>query len=482
MFTKTTLLFKSQIIKRTTLNIIMIFLGLNINAQGCFLTGWKKISEGETFSVALKQDGTIWVWGQNISGILGDGSGTTTILEHPTQMGTDTDWVDIAVGRWFILAKKSNNDLYGWGDNDYGNLGNGNNTDQYTPILMESNVASFSAGYHHSMIVKTDGTMWGTGYNDWGCLGMGTSVGWYNTWQQESSLATDWAKTSAGYYNSFGIKTDGTLWSCGTNIEGQTGTGATSGESDVFVQIGTDTDWDEVSCGVYHVLGLKTTGELFGWGYSANGRLGIVNAGAQYFRTPQAIEATSSYTHIATSWDGSAIIKDDGTLYTFGVNHGGTTGTTGDTNNLAPQQVGTDSDWNNLALRVGGYHFGAVKNDSSIWSWGTDNLYQLGNGDGTPTDSNVPTQVTCEDLLGTNNFAENTNFSVYPNPTQDLLYLNLNSSQEINEVKIYSIQGALIKTVSKVKEGKAINISDLSAGIYILKVDDKSQGIKLIKK
>jgi Alpha-tubulin suppressor and related RCC1 domain-containing proteins len=242
--------------KTAMFSLFMLLFGLSVSAQ-CSTSGWKKFSQGETFSVAIKEDGTLWMWGQNINGVLGNGSGTTTLVQHPTQIGTENNWTDIAVGRWFILAKKTNNDLYGWGDNQYGNLANGNNTNQYTPIKMSENVKSFSAGYHHTMIVKTDGTMWGSGYNDWGGLGMGTSVGYYNTWQQEASLATDWEKTSAGYYNSFGIKTNGTLWSCGTNIEGQTGTGATGGESDVFVQVGTDADWKDVSCGVYHVLGLK---------------------------------------------------------------------------------------------------------------------------------------------------------------------------------------------------------------------------------
>lgn len=470
---KITLLFNRIIL------ITLLLYGFNLSAQECSLTGWEKISQGEQFSVALKQDGTLWVWGRNINGILGNGSGTTTILEHPTQVGTDSDWVDFSVGRWFILAKKNNNDLYGWGRNAYGQLATGDTAAQYSPYLMSSDVTSFSAGYHHSMIVKTDGTMWGTGYNDWGVLGVGTSVGYYTSWQQESSLATDWSKTSSGYYNSFGIKTNGTLWSCGTNYEGQTGTGATSGESDDFVQIGTDTDWDEVSCGVYHVLGLKTTGKIFGWGYSGHGRLGIVGAGAQYFRTPQPIEASSNFTHIATSWDGSAIIKDDSTLYVFGVNHGGTTGVGANTNNMAPQQLGTDTDWDNLALRVGGFHFGAIKNDTTMWSWGTDNLYQLGNGDGTTTNSSVPTQTTCDDTLSVEDNSID-QFGVYPNPSTEYVYIK--SRESIKELKIFSIQGVLVKTFLNLNDNQPINISDLSTGIYILKINDKSNAIKLIKK
>ncbi len=456
---------------------LFAFSYVTVNAQ-CSETGWKTFSQGETFSVGLKEDGTIWMWGQNINGILGNGSGTTTIVQHPTQIGTANDWDEISVGRWFVLAKKTNNDLYGWGDNAYGNLATGNLTDQYSPVKMAENVKSFSAGYHHSMIVKTDGTMWGVGYNDWGGLGMGTSVGYYTSWQQESSLATNWAKTFAGYYNSFGIKTNGTLWSCGTNVEGQTGTGATGGESDVFVQIGTDTNWDMVSCGVYHVLGRKTTGKLFGWGFSANGRLGIVGAGAQYFRTPQPIVADKEFGWIATSWDGSAITDFQGKLYVFGVNHGGTTGTGADTNNLAPQLINDTTDWIRVANRIGGFHFGALKADKSLRAWGTDNYYQLGNGDGTATNSSVPTKVTCTDGLGVNDVAKNNTVTLYPNPAKDVI--NLSSKEKISDVKIYNTAGVLIKTNVNVTDNK-VNISQLKPGVYVVKINNTNDGIKFIK-
>lgn len=468
--------------KTAVLSLIAFLFGLSVMNAQCSLTGWKKFSQGETFSVALKEDGTLWMWGQNINGILGNGSGATTIVKVPTQIGTANDWTDISVGRWFVLAKKSDNKLYGWGDNQYGNLGIGNNTAQYAPVMISENVKSFSAGYHHTMIVKTDGTMWGTGYNEWGNLGAGTTVGYYNVWKQETSLATNWDKASAGYYNSFGIKTDGTLWSAGANVQGQTGTGVTAGAAVNFAQIGTDTNWKDVSCGVYHVLGLKTTGKLFGWGSSANGRLGIAGAGSQFFYTPQAVEAASDYKQIATSWDASAIMKSDNGIYAFGVNHNGITGgTAGDTFNLAPQQVGTDTNWKTLALRVGGYHFGAVKEDTTVWAWGADNLFQLGNSDGVAADKNFPTQVSCSEFLAVNEIKTNeSKISLYPNPAKDKVFIR--HQEKLNQVKVYNTNGALVKSISDFDNGSAINISDLPAGVYLVQVNNETQSFKLIKK
>ncbi|WP_434981167.1 T9SS type A sorting domain-containing protein [Daejeonia sp. YH14] len=467
--------------KKAVFTLSLLFLSVALNAQ-CSTTGWKKFTQTEQSSIALKEDGTIWMWGANTSGIKGDGT-NGGVVEHPTQVGTASDWVDISAGRFFALALKANGDLYGWGSGDYGCLGLGNLTDQYTPVKIAENVKSFSAGFHHSMIVKTDGTMWGTGYNDWSGLGVGNSTGYHTTWQQEATHATNWAKTFAGYWNSFGIKTDGTLWSAGSDWEGQTGLGKTGAtETDTFEQIGTDTNWKEVSCSRYHVLGLKTDGKLFGWGLATGGQLGIVGAGSTEFNTPQPIEAASTYTHIATSWDASAIIKSDGTLYAFGTNHGGILGSNeANTNNLAPQQVGSDSNWKNLALRVGGFHFGAVKNDTSIWAWGTDNLYQLGNGDGVTANSSVPTQVKCEDdgTMAVHDVVKD-GVSVYPNPASDIVYVK-SAQKPVGVVRIYSADGSLVKTIKPGNDG-AVNISNLPAGVYILKTQNDAAGMKLLKK
>lgn len=117
-----------------------------VSAQ-CSTTGWKKVSQGENYSIALKEDGTIWIWGQNTYGLLGNGSAAATEIKHPTQIGTDANWTDISTGRNFALAIKGNGDLYGWGANYYGEQGLGHNTDLSAPTLIQQNVKAFSAGY-----------------------------------------------------------------------------------------------------------------------------------------------------------------------------------------------------------------------------------------------------------------------------------------------------------------------------------------------
>lgn len=459
--------------------VLLLFLQINISAQ-CSTTGWKKISQGENFSIALKQDGTIWIWGKNEYGLLGNGSTATTEIKHPTQIGTDANWTDISTGRNFILATKANGDLYGWGGNFYGEQGVGHNTNLSAPTLIQQNVKAFSAGYYHTLVVKTDGTLWGAGYNDYSGLGVGTSVSSYNTFQQESSKATNWASVTGTYYNSFAIKTNGTLWSAGTNIEGQTGLGTPSSlgstETDTFTQVGTDANWKAVVGGIYHTLGLKTNGELWSWGHNNNGRLGIGSTGSIYY-TPQQVTGTT-WAAIGATNEASSALKTDGTLWTWGYNLYGKLGIGTATDVNIPTKVGTENTWESIPVRSGENSSGGIKTANTLWSWGYDGYWQLGNNDGTETNSNIPTQVTCSDVLAVGNVAKKSAISVYPNPAKDIL--NLSTQNKVSEIKIFNTAGLLVKTVTNVVDNK-VNVSQLKSGVYIVKVNDNSEGIKFIK-
>ena len=114
-----------------------------------------------------------------------------------------------------------------------------------------------------------------------------------------------------------------------------------------------------------------------------------------------------------------------------------------------------------------------------MWAWGADNYYQLGNGDGAAANSSVPTQVTCADDLAVNDISSQNKVALYPNPAKDIV--TLQSAKTISEVKIYSVTGSIVKSISKVSDNK-INIADLPAGVYIVKINDSAEGVKLIKK
>src|SRR3989338_2030534 len=141
-------------------------------------TNWSSVSAGEHHTAAIKTDGTLWAWGYNASGRLGDGT-TTTNRTAPTQIGTATTWSSVSAGYYHTTAIKTDGTLWAWGYNElYGQLGDGTTTNRTTPIqiVAETTWSSVSAGYYHTTAIKTDGTLWAWGYNASGRLGDGTTT------------------------------------------------------------------------------------------------------------------------------------------------------------------------------------------------------------------------------------------------------------------------------------------------------------------
>jgi len=230
------------------------------------------IGAGINHSVTLKTDGTIWAWGYNYGGQLGDG--TTVDKSSPVQAGSDTNWSSVAAGQYYTIAIKADGTLWAWGANNYGQLGDGTTTNSSSPIQVgaDSDWSSVAAGYDHTIAVKTDGTLWAWGGNGLGQLGDGTTTNSSSPLQVGSD--TNWSSVAAGLYYTIAIKTDGTLWSWGRNYLGQLGDGTTVDKSNP-VQVGTDTNWSSVAGGSAYTIALKADGTLWSWGRNNNyGQLG----------------------------------------------------------------------------------------------------------------------------------------------------------------------------------------------------------------
>ena len=187
--------------------------------QGC----WQSISAGYKYSLALKTDGTLWAWGHNGFGQIGDG--TNINKNAPIQIGNATNWQSISAGNFFSLALKTDGTLWAWGRNLWGQLGDGTNTDKNSPtqIGVDTDWQSIIAGDNHSLALKTDGTLWAWGLNFYGQFGDGTNTS-SNTPTQIGS-SNDWQSISGGNIYSLALKTDGSLWAWGSNEFGELGDG-----------------------------------------------------------------------------------------------------------------------------------------------------------------------------------------------------------------------------------------------------------------
>jgi alpha-tubulin suppressor-like RCC1 family protein len=233
---------------------------------------WVAISTGNRHSLGLKADGTLWAWGANEYGQLGDG--TTTNKSVPVQVGTDNHWLTIAAGDSHSLGTKTDGTLWAWGKNsDAGQLGDGSYIDQLTPIQVGTDAkwVAVSAGGWHSLGLKSDGTLWAWGYNAYGQLGDGTRVDKATPVQIDAKNA--WVAISSGSRHSLGLTAFGTLRAWGLNGYGQLGNG-TLVDRLVPAQTGTLDNWVTISAGEAHSLGLTSDGIMWSWGWNRYGQIG----------------------------------------------------------------------------------------------------------------------------------------------------------------------------------------------------------------
>ena len=281
---------------------------------------WTHISAGYYHSLAMREDGTLWAWGDVTGGKLGIGAeyGSVDIFgqfrgepqTRPVQVGTDTDWVYVSAGQDNSFGIKADGSLWGWGWNCCGELGVGDVQHEYpnywgdlvsgraphpSPVRIGEDYGwtHVFASACHSLGIR-NGRLFSWGWNANNQLGLGAHPGSYDgvgRWVPDDQYLptqvgtdTDWVYVSGGWYNSFGIKTNGSLWSWGQNCCGQLGIGETETDSwgmlldhDKLgpIQVGTSTNWVSAGGGWSNSIGLQSDGSVWVWGNNRDGGLGI---------------------------------------------------------------------------------------------------------------------------------------------------------------------------------------------------------------
>jgi len=212
----------------------------------------------------------IGVVGDNTYGQFGNGTtGGGSVTDSVTIVGSDSDWIDASCGDYHNLALKNNHTLWAWGRNHKGQLGDGTTTDKNVPTQIGSanNWAQMDAGEAFSMAIKTDGTLWGWGSNSNGQLGDGTSTD--KQLPTQIGTGTDWAKIRCGAAYVLAIKTDSSLWAWGENSDYQLGDGTTTDKATPTL-ISND-NWIDIQTTPYdtYSFGLKSDSLIYRWGGSA---------------------------------------------------------------------------------------------------------------------------------------------------------------------------------------------------------------------
>ena len=339
----------------------------------------------------LKSAG-LFTWGRNLNGQLGDG--TVTNRSSPVQTITySTNWKFASCGYNFTAATKTDGTLWGWGNNQYGQLGDNSAVHRLSPvqnITFASNWLQVSCGSNHTAAIKTDGTLWTWGRNAYGNLGNNsmTFTG-ISSPIQTISGGTNWGSVSCGYSLTGAIKTDGTLWLWGDNDRGQLGDNTRLHRSSPVQTVTGGTNWSQVSCGSNHTAAIKTDGTLWIWGRNAYGQLGD-NTLTSKSSPVQTIAGGTNWSSVACGSEITAAIKTDGTLWTWGINNIGQLGDNTLINRSSPvQTIAGSINWKKVS--TGNFHIAAIKTDGILWTWGQNAFGNL--GDLTVSNKSSPIQV-----------------------------------------------------------------------------------------
>jgi alpha-tubulin suppressor-like RCC1 family protein len=238
-------------------------------------TDWVSASGGDSHSLGVRANGTLWAWGLNANGQLGDD--TTTSRRSPVSVvGGFTDWISASAGNNHSLGVRANGSLWAWGLNSFGRLGDNTITSRRSPVSVVGGFTdwvSASGGDSHSLGVRANGTLWAWGYNGSGRLGDNTITSRSSPVSVVGGF-TDWVSASGGDSHSLGVRANGTLWAWGLNTYGRLGDNTTTARSSPVSVVGGFTDWISASAGNAHSLGVRANGSLWAWGLNSNGRLG----------------------------------------------------------------------------------------------------------------------------------------------------------------------------------------------------------------
>lgn len=270
------------------------------------LTNWTQVSVGLQFMEAVKTDGTLWAWGNGGSGRTG--IGTTASVSSPTQVGALTDWAHVSAGTDHCAAVKTDGTLWTWGRNRVGELGIGSTgyaNYKSSPVQVGALTNWYRAGAskgggntNATLAVKTDGTLWAWGYKS--LLGLGGSTTFSSPVQVGSD--TDWAFVQPAGLHTIAGKTTGSIWAWGYNGSGQLGQGDTTNRF-TPTQIGALTTWlqgDAGSSNQGNSGAVKTDGTLWMWGNNIDGILGDGTTTSR--SSPVQIGALTSWVQVSTGY------------------------------------------------------------------------------------------------------------------------------------------------------------------------------------
>ncbi|WP_310391749.1 hypothetical protein [Hymenobacter sp.] len=461
---------------------------------------YTQVAAGESHSLALRADGTLWAWGANNYSQLGNGNTTGRSLPAPVAApvaaAPGTRWTSIASRSSHALAGRSDGTLWAWGYNDYGNLGDGTLTTRVSPVLVPVPAGAAVgttwgqvATNYHTLALRSDGTLWAWGLNNVGQLGDASTAARLAAVAVPTPAAaaagTTWTKVDVGRDHSLALRSDGTLWAWGGNAYGQLANGTPAGLATpraVVTPAGAaaGTTWTDFAAGYYFSLGLRSDGTLWAWGYNPYGQLGDASTTSSLVPvavvTPGTVGAGTRWTRVAAGNDHALALRSDGSLWAWGYNNYDQLGiqlSNGGTppSSSTPVRETTNGTWSAVA---GGYYTTLALQAATTLVYGTgyNRSGQLGTGNIT----NSPVFVASAAPLLATRPARVPLVGVHPNPAR--AQCRLPALPPGSTVRLTDLRGSLVRQQAA---APTLSLTGLAPGLYLLTAQAPGQAPRVAR-
>lgn len=345
-----------------------------------------------THSVYLKSDGTVWAWGNNYYGQFGNAKTASAVNSTPVQIAGLSDVSYVVAGGQHSVFLKKDGTVWTSGLNSNGQLGDGTTIQRSSPVQVGglTNVTAVSVGDAHTVALRNDGTVWAWGKNSNGQLGDGAIIQ-RNSPVQVTGL-TNVTAIDAGDDFTVALRSDGTVWAWGNNSNGQLGDGTTTQKnSPVQVPSAKLPAVANISAGSSFIFAVANDGAVWAWGSNSSGQF-CNGTTAATNATPVQVAALAGAAAVVAGYDHTAIVKNDTTVWSCGSNASGQLGNgaaiPGASSSTLVQATGLTGV---TALAAGNQGTLAVMTDGTLRSWGSNTNGQL--GDKTTVSKSSPVQV-----------------------------------------------------------------------------------------
>jgi alpha-tubulin suppressor-like RCC1 family protein len=450
--------------------VFFIILGFATNAQ--------VIEVGPGFAILRCQKGAVYSAGSNIDGALG--LGTTTSVKQFSPIGLDSI-VQVSTHGGHVLALNTQGEVYGWGQNfDAGQLGDSSFLNIFTPVKIISHldIIQLEAGISHSLFLTRKGVVYGLGSNQFGKLGTPRPP-YTHLVPTLINHIDSVIQVSAGFYHSMALKADSSLWTWGLNVMGQLGHGTTVDTAQPL-RVSLPAKVVDFDAGTSESYAVTEDGLVYGWGKNSQGELGnAVPRDNNPHPNPMPIPGLNNVVQVEAGFRYALALRKDGTVWAWGRNAFYELGDSTTTNRYTPVQVKNLKHIHSISANVGAAY--AIDSMGVIYSWGTSPLGALASGNDTvkPVPTPVPFSA-CNPVIGIASLESprSNSLEFYPNPVQEKLFWAGPTS--LDKVEIKSLKG---KSVWRGENVTELNLHFLKPGVYLIWIqhDNRNMHFKFLK-